>query len=72
MAKPKEAMLLLIGAKDVSGLLELTVEVTCKRCKARTTLTFRPQEVLDYCGFCDQPHEFHLDYGRLFGSPEVL
>lgn len=72
MNKKKKAALLLIDAADVSGQVELTVEVRCKHCKQRTALVFTPLESVDYCGFCDQAHEYHLSYTRLFGSPEVL
>lgn len=64
--------LLRITARDLCGLVELTVEVTCKCCKQRTTLTFTPQDPVDYCGFCEQPHEFHLDYVALFGGPVIF
>lgn len=63
---------LLISSRDICGSVELTIEVTCKRCKQRTTLTFTPQESVDYCGFCEQPHAYHMDYGRLFGGPVIV
>lgn len=61
-----------IEPRDLCGMVELTIEITCKRCKARTTLTFTPQEPVDICGFCEQPHIFYLSYGRMFGGHQII
>lgn len=68
----QEEKALFIGVKDIAGLVELTLEVRCKHCKERTTLTFTPTENSDECGFCEQPYTYDLNFMRLFGAPEVV